>query len=1496
MEPQIRYCTSADGTRIAYATAGHGSPLVLLQGWSGSLEFYWKHPQSYTFVESLSKNRLYIQFDRRGVASSQHDVEDLSMEAHLADIAAVVDDLGIERFDLLACTDGAPVGAAYAARHPERISRLVLWAPFAHGEETTTPDEMRGIVEFIRKNWSLATRAMADVAFPSGPIEFQRDFTNRLRQTVPPENAERYLEFINSIDISAHLSQVKAPTLVLHRRGSRTVPIASGRAVAALIPKSRFVALEGDMAPVFLGDLSHMETVRQFLEGLEVVAPGPEPLADTGIVGKTISHYKILEKLGEGGMGVVYRAEDTKLERSVALKFLSSNMLGGEEEKIRFAREAKAAAALAHPSICHTYEIGEAEDQTFIAMEYVDGKSLAEKIESGPLKVDEALDIAIQVADGLQEAHEKGIIHRDIKAANIIVSKRGRAKVLDFGLAKLAGKTRLTKTATIVGTVAYMSPEQAHGEAAIDHHTDIWSLGVLIYEMLAGRQPFDAPSDAGLIHKIIYEEPEPLSKVRTDIPIALEQAIKKTLQKNPQDRYENMDTLISDLKSIRAGATPTIVVEEKATPSIAVLPFADMSPQKDQEYFCDGISESIINELTQLSDLRVIARTSAFSFKGQNLDVREIGRRLDVGTVLEGSIQKAGDRVRVTAQLVNTTRGEHLWSEKYDRDMEDIFAIQDEISGAIVERLKPKLLGEPTPELRKRQTVDLDAYNLYLRGRWFYNKQTGDGLTKAIEYFEQTLSKAPDYAQAYAAIADCYVMLPFLGSFAPREAFPKAKETAIKAVEIDDTSAEARVSLGLILQMYEYDWDGAEKEYKKAIELNPGYAMAYDRYALLLLRMCRYDEGIVEIKRALELDPLSLQIHRDATYVFCLARKPDQAIEIARRAIELDPYYSGAHAMLGFAYLQNSMYEEAKTELRKEMEVSGGLDPIAETLLGMIDASTGNIDEAKQVLENLIERSRREYIPPYFIARLSFVVEGTDQGFDWLEKAYEEHDNFLCHLKVDPFFERLGICSDPRYIEMLRRIGLAKSDATVPIIEPSPSIAVLPFVNMSADPEQEYFCDGLSEELINALTQIKDLKVIARTSAFSFRGKDIDVRDIGNKLHVGTVLEGSVRKAGNRLRITAQLVDTSGGHHLWSEKYDREMEDIFDIQDEITEAIVDKLTPKLLGEKKKQLAGRQTMDTESYNLYLKGSYHASMWTPEGFQKAEEYYRQAIEKDANCALAYTGLAALYNAIPFATFVPPEEILSKAKEAALKAMEIDETLAEAHSELATVKVYHDYDWQGAGSEYRRALELNPGNGSIRMGYAIYLLYRARFEEALIEIEEVIKGDPFDPRKHVCAGIVYFYNKLYSESIEACKVTVEMSPNFSMGHVWLGRAYVHKSMYEEAMAAFEKEKAITQGMNPWVEAFSAFAYARMGRNDEIRRLLDDLLERTKQGYVSPTSIATLYFLLRENDKGFDWLEKAYEARDYWLIFVTIGRVATSIRSDPRYKALLKKMNLDK
>jgi serine/threonine protein kinase/Tfp pilus assembly protein PilF len=739
------------------------------------------------------------------------------------------------------------------------------------------------------------------------------------------------------------------------------------------------------------------------------------------MIGTTISHYKILEKLGEGGMGVVYKAEDTKLKRTVALKFFTPQMLGTDEDKTRFLLEAQAAAALDHPNICTVHEIDEADGQTFIAMAYVDGQSLEEKVESGVLDMDEALDIAIQVAEGLKEAHRKGIIHRDIKAANIMVTPDGKAKVMDFGLAKLTGRTRLTKTSTIMGTVAYMSPEQASGKATIDHRTDIWSLGVVLYKMLTGYPPFDAPSDAALIYKIIYEELGPVSSRRSDIPPALEKAIQKMLRKNPQDRPESMQAVIGELKSAKP---KELTLKEEATPSIAVLPFVDMSPQKDQEYFCDGMAEALINELTHIEDLKVIARTSAFSFKGKNVNVRDIGRELDVETILEGSVQKAGNRLRITAQLVNTSRGHHLWSERYDRDMDDIFAVQDEISEAIVRKLKPTLVGKEKIKLAGRQAVDIEAYNLYLMGKWHWARLSEEGARRGFEYFARAVEKDPNCALAHAGLADIYNIFSFVTLSPPTETAPKAKEAALKALEIDDTLAEAHSALAFVKATYEWDWSGAEEEDRRSIELRPGDVRLLNVYAFHLMFVGRMKEAVEMINRALELDPLDPILSFSSGILFFYAGRRDKAMKKFRNAIEMVPDRPHQHTWLGRGYAMKSMYDEAFAEFATEREIATVVSPWAIVFSAEAYIKMGKREKAQEMLDELMQQAEQHYVPPTAVASVHFLLGENDQGFAWMDKALEAHDYWLCYLKVDPLYNTDP--PDPRLDIIRKKVGLEK--------------------------------------------------------------------------------------------------------------------------------------------------------------------------------------------------------------------------------------------------------------------------------------------------------------------------------------------------------------------------------------------------------------------------------------------------------------------------------------
>lgn len=732
------------------------------------------------------------------------------------------------------------------------------------------------------------------------------------------------------------------------------------------------------------------------------------------MIGQIISHYKVLDKIGEGGMGVVYKAEDTKLKRTVALKFLPKELTRDDEAKQRFIQEAQAAAALDHPNICTVYEIDDAEGKTFIAMSYVEGQSLNKKIKAGPLKIDEALAIANQVAKGLQRAHEKGIIHRDIKPANIMITEEDQAKIMDFGLAKLSWGVDLTKTATIMGTVAYMSPEQAKGEQ-VDHRTDIWSFGAMLYEMLIGNRPFKTTHDQAVLYSILNEDPVPMTKIRKDIPKELERVVQKSLEKNPKKRFADMTALLTELRSV--GRPPVSVSPGK--PSIAVLPFVNMSTDPENEYFSDGLAEDLISALTKITDLHVVARTSSFAFKGEKVDIREIGQKLNVDNLLEGSVRKVGNRVRITAQLIKVKDGYHLWSERYDRDMEDVFAIQDEITDKIMDKLMVALdvRGKPPGEHRP---VDLEAYNLYLKGRYCYNKFEMD---KALAYFGQAMEKDLDYALAYASVAEVYTILSTGFDILPsKDAMPKAREAAQKALELDPHLAEAYVSLGLVALSYDWDRKATKEYFQKALELNPNSASAHQWFEFYWTYMeANLNEATAHLERAHELDPLNFLIKVRLGFMSIFKRDYDHALDQFEKLLDFEPNYSLLYLSMATAYSFKGMFDEALTYAEKMLEFG----PRAVAYignLGWLNALAGKKDRAKEFLVELEERSKKGYVSYFWTAVIYLCLGELDKAFEWFEKACDERDGNMLYFTIPQIFD--PIRSDPRYKNLLKRMGL----------------------------------------------------------------------------------------------------------------------------------------------------------------------------------------------------------------------------------------------------------------------------------------------------------------------------------------------------------------------------------------------------------------------------------------------------------------------------------------
>jgi len=791
-----------------------------------------------------------------------------------------------------------------------------------------------------------------------------------------------------------------------------------------------------------------------------------QSVGQDALVGQTLGHYCIVEKIGAGGMGEVFRAHDQHLDRDVAIKVLPPGTLGDESAHKRFHKEALALSKLNHPNIATIHDFDTQRGVDFLVMEYIPGIMLSEKLAARLLLEKEVISLGTQLAEGLSAAHERGVVHRDLKPGNLRLTADGRLKILDFGLARLrlpvtptATTESLSETQTMAGTLPYMAPEQLLG-GEIDARTDIHAAGEVLYEMATGQQPFAQMERSQLIGAILHRPPRPATALNPRLSPELERIISKCLEKEPENRYQSAKELAIDLRRFALPAGSSALASSPASKrrrwlvpacfgltllalllvsfafnlggirkrmfghgntviqSIAVLPLENLSHDQQQEYFVDGMTDELITDLARIKGLRVISRTSAMHYKGTRKTLPEIAAELHVDAIVEGSVLREGDRLRVTAQLIHAATDTHLWAESYQRDVRDFWAVQNDVARAIANAIEIKLTPKEQGHAARTDSATFAVHDAYLKGRYHLQQGTEDGMREAKSYFEEAARIDSSYAPAYAGLADYYWLT---NELFPRVAMPKAKEYVQKALALDDSLADAHVTLASIKFYGDWDWPGADEEFKRAIELNPSYAGAHRIYSETLSEMGRHDEALAQIRTAQELDPLSTATLLGVGWAFYYSRNYNNALEQCRKVLDLDPHSVSAHECAGSVYLATGAYNQAIAEY-KNLVASSGNDPLRLASLGCAYALAGNKTQAQKIVAELTAAYKIHYVPPYFLGVVYAALGDNDKAFSWLEKAYQERDSYLVRLKVEPVMDPLR--SDPRFEKLLRRMNL----------------------------------------------------------------------------------------------------------------------------------------------------------------------------------------------------------------------------------------------------------------------------------------------------------------------------------------------------------------------------------------------------------------------------------------------------------------------------------------
>lgn len=1263
------------------------------------------------------------------------------------------------------------------------------------------------------------------------------------------------------------------------------------------------------------------------------------------MIGCRIGVYRLEQEIGRGGMGAVYRAErvDGEFDQTVAIKLIKRGM-DTDQILTRFRRERQILAALNHPNIASFLGGGSTDDGLpYFVMEYISGRSLYAFCDENRLTIPERLRIIREICYAVIAAHRTQIIHRDIKPSNILVRIDRKPKLLDFGISKVLDpnladtEDEPTASQMRVMTPEYASPEQVSG-GPITMSTDIYSLGVILYELLTGHRPYSlrrqVPTEAvrvirdeeptnpsscltrdenilpgvdgdASVESIIVHRNSSLEGLRKELVGDLDKVVLKALRKKAEDRYQTVADLANDITNVLEGrpvkAEFHLSIRNIAKPaaqdtiSAAVLPFrvftGTASDDLDHEYLGIGLADALISRLSGIQRLIVRPTSSVLPFADR--DPVETGRYLGVDFVLDGNVRRAAGRIRVSVQLLDVSNGSTRWAKAFDEDVMDVLDLEDKISRQAVGALLPQLTTEEQRRLSKRGTNKPEAYTAYLRGRFFVNKFTDEYLLKAVEAFNEAIAIDPDYAPPYIGLADFYIWSAIFGEIPSRVGFDRAQQAIRRALEIDDSLGEAYAVLAFCVFLNDWNWVDTEYFVRRAIELSPNFPFAHECLSNFYCAQGKFEDAIVEIDRAEELDPVSPRAKLMTAWTYYNCRRIKDSIEKARSVNRMQEDFPQGLLHLGNALTMAGKHDEAISALRTSARLwprSG----MPKYILCHALAAAGELGEARQILNELLATPQMK---PYYIAMCYVALGETDNAFAWFDKSVDERVEWLLWFAVEPKLD--PIRGDKRYKKILRAVRN-------PIIENDSgslgnkqdtgdrerSIAVLPFkligIHESSSEGEEFLSIGLADALTMRLSNIGRFLVRPTSSVLSFTRSDSDPFAAGRELGVEFVLDGNIRHVGGRIRVTTQLLDIAASGTRWAASFDEPFTDVLELEDIISERVTLSLLPTLTGEEEKSLSKRGTDSRAAHEAYLQGRYFWNQFTPDSFPKAFEAFSRAIDLDPNYALAHSGIADYFTWVSIYGIMPQELALPLVLESATKALELDESLAETHAAMG-LYYSHTQDLRRSEECYRRSIGINPHYPLAHEWLSALLVATGHVEEGTREILLAEELDPISLRPKVLSAWTLYQTRNYSLAAKKAREIIVLDPNFMQGHLQLANILTETGEYENALK--EARMAVTLGGDSPLPLYVlAFALVRTGHLDEARSLAKRMTEGSSSIYVAPYFAAMCLFAIGNREKGLEWLSNAQNDKSAWMIWLGVEPKLDTLRNDERFLKILR------